>query len=95
MNPLNHMNPIEQNLCNKADLAKLPIAGNIELLPLCNMDCKMCFAKMTRAQMEAHAPMHDYKEWLEIAKQMSQAGTIFLLLTGGEPFYILILKSYI
>lgn len=86
MNPLNHMNPIEQNLCNKADLAKLPIAGNIELLPLCNMDCKMCFAKMTRAQMEAHAPMHDYKEWLEIAKQMSQAGTIFLLLTGGEPF---------
>ena len=37
MNPLNHMNPIEQNLCNKADLAKLPIAGNIELLPLCNM----------------------------------------------------------
>lgn len=86
INPLNHLNPIEQNLCNKADLAKLPIAGNIELLPLCNMDCKMCFAKMTRAEMEAHAPMRDYKEWLEIAEQMSRAGTIFLLLTGGEPF---------
>lgn len=86
MNPISHLNPIEQNLCNKADLARLPIAGNIELLPLCNMDCKMCFAKMTREEMNAHAPMHTYEEWLEIGKQLSDAGTIFLLLTGGEPF---------
>lgn len=86
MNPLNHLNSIEQNICNKADLKKIPIAGNIELLPLCNMDCKMCFAKMTRKQMEAHSPMHDYKEWLKIAEQSSKAGTLFMLLTGGEPF---------
>lgn len=86
MNPLNHLNPIEKNICNKADLAKIPIAGNIELLPLCNMDCKMCFAKMTRTQMEKHHRMYDYKEWLSVAKQMSDAGMIFLLLTGGEPF---------
>ena len=86
MNPLNHLNPIEQSICNKADLARIPIAGNIELLPLCNMDCKMCFAKMTREQMNAHAPMHTYKEWLEIAKEMNKAGMLFLLLTGGEPF---------
>ena len=46
MNPLNYLNPMEQQLCNRADLKQIPIAGNIELLPLCNMDCKMCFAKM-------------------------------------------------
>lgn len=86
MDPINHLNLIEKNICNKADLAQIPIAGNIELLPLCNMDCKMCFAKMTRQEMEAHAPMHDYKEWLEIARQASDAGSIFMLLTGGEPF---------
>lgn len=86
MNPLNHLNPIEKEICNKADLAQIPIAGNIELLPLCNMDCKMCFAKMTKQEMEAHSPMHNYKEWLSVAKQMSDAGMIFLLLTGGEPF---------
>lgn len=86
MDPINHLNPIEQNLCNKADLAGIPIAGNIELLPLCNMDCKMCFAKMTRSQMEAHSPMHTYQEWLDIAGQASEAGTMFMLLTGGEPF---------
>lgn len=86
MDPLNHLNLIERNICNKADVMGIPIAGNIELLPLCNMDCKMCFAKMTRKQMEAQSPMHDYKEWLDIAEQSSKAGTIFLLLTGGEPF---------
>lgn len=86
MNPLNYLNPMEQELCNKADLAQIPIAGNIELLPLCNMDCKMCFAKMTKEQMDAHAPMHTWKEWLEVAKQASEMGMIFLLLTGGEPF---------
>lgn len=86
MDPIKHLNPIEQGICNKADLAQIPIAGNIELLPLCNMDCKMCFAKMTRWEMEAHSPMHDYKEWLEIAKQASASGSIFMLLTDGEPF---------
>lgn len=86
MNPLSHLNTIEQNICNKADMAGIPIAGNIELLPLCNMDCKMCFAKMTREQMEAHSPMHTWEEWVEIARQASAAGTIFMLLTGGEPF---------
>lgn len=86
MNPISHLNPLEQNLCNKADLNKVPIAGNIELLPLCNMDCKMCFAKMNVEQMNQHHRMYDYKEWLAKAKEMSDAGTIFLLLTGGEPF---------
>ena len=86
MNPINHLNPIEQAICNKADMHQIPIAGNIELLPLCNMDCEMCFAKMTREQMNAHAPMHTYKEWLNLAKEMTESGMIFLLLTGGEPF---------
>lgn len=86
MNPISHLNQIEQAICNKADLYQIPIAGNIELLPLCNMNCEMCFAKMTKKQMEAHAPMHTWKEWLDVIKEMSDAGMIFLLLTGGEPF---------
>lgn len=86
MNPIGHLNQIEQSICNKADLHQIPIAGNIELLPLCNMDCEMCFAKMTKQQMEEHSPMHSYQEWLTVAKEMSDAGMIFLLLTGGEPF---------
>ncbi len=86
MNPLNYLNPVEQALCNKADQKQIPIAGNIELLPLCNMDCKMCFAKMTRAQMLAHAPMRSWQEWLHFCQEAADMGMLFLLLTGGEPF---------
>ncbi len=86
MNPLQHMNEIEKAICNKADLARIPIAGNVELLPLCNMDCKMCFAKMTREQMEAHHPLIPADEWIALGKQLIECGTIFMLFTGGEPF---------
>ncbi|MBP3522033.1 MAG: radical SAM protein [Clostridia bacterium] len=79
-------NLIEQRICNVADMKKIPITGALELLPLCNMDCKMCYAKMTREQMERHAPMKDWREWLELARQARDAGTMFLLLTGGEIF---------
>ena len=54
-------NLIEQRICNVADMKKIPITGALELLPLCNMNCKMCYAKMTREQMERHAPMKDWR----------------------------------
>ncbi|MDO5299760.1 MAG: radical SAM protein [Clostridia bacterium] len=79
-------NLIEQRICNRADMNQIPISGCFELLPLCNMDCKMCFAKMTRKQMEQHAPMREYHEWLELARQARDEGMMFLLLTGGEVF---------
>ena len=86
MDPISYLNPIERGICNRADYHHIPVAGNIELLPLCNMSCKMCFARMSREEMEKHAPMKTWQEWLGIARQFSAAGTLFLLLTGGEPF---------
>lgn len=79
-------NRIEERICNRADMNKIPIFGAFELLPLCNMDCKMCYAKMTREQMDRHAPMKDWREWLALAQQARDAGMLFLLLTGGEVF---------
>lgn len=86
MNPFSTENTIERMICSQADKNRIPISGTFELLPLCNMDCKMCFAKMTREQMNSKAPMHDYLEWIDVAKQAKDAGMVFLLLTGGEPF---------
>ncbi|MBQ7052941.1 MAG: radical SAM protein [Clostridia bacterium] len=86
MNPFQTENLIEQRICNLADMNQIPISGTFELLPLCNMDCKMCFAKMSKAQMEKHRPMRGYQEWLEVARQARDAGMMFLLLTGGETF---------
>ena len=32
----------------KAQITKTPISGTFELSPLCNMDCKMCYIKMSK-----------------------------------------------
>lgn len=75
----------EEMLVAKADVMRLPIGGTMELLPLCNMDCKMCYVRMDKAQMESQGSMLSCEQWLEIARSAREAGVLFLLITGGEP----------
>lgn len=76
---------MEQMLVVKADVMNAPIGGTMELLPLCNMDCKMCYIRMSKSEMEHHGRMLGCDEWLAIAQSAKEAGVLFLLLTGGEP----------
>lgn len=41
----------EKYICDKASEKKIPISGTIELLPICNMDCKMCYIKTSVSEM--------------------------------------------
>lgn len=75
----------ERLLRAKADHTHTPIGGTMELLPLCNMDCRMCYVRQTREEMERQGHMLSGNEWLEIAEQARGEGLLFLLLTGGEP----------
>lgn len=75
----------EKILCMKADLTHTPIGGTMELLPLCNMNCKMCYVRKSKTEMDAEGRMLSCDEWLSIADEAVEAGTLFLLLTGGEP----------
>ena len=86
MDTLENMDKVEKILCEKASLNKVPISGAIELLPLCNMNCGMCYIRLTKEEMESCGRLRTADEWIEVAKQMKQAGTLFVLLTGGEPF---------
>lgn len=63
----------------------VPMSGSMELLPLCNMNCDMCYVRLTRAQMESQGRLRSGAEWLKLGREMADAGTLFLLLTGGEP----------
>lgn len=76
---------VERLLRIKADKNNIPLGGSIELLPLCNMDCKMCYVRMTKEEMDAAGRMLTCDEWLRIAQEARDAGVLFLLLTGGEP----------
>lgn len=76
---------VEKRLMAKASMNRVPINGSIELLPLCNMNCDMCYVRLNREEMNAIGRLRTVDEWLDIAKQMQRAGVLFLLLTGGEP----------
>ena len=76
---------VEKQLQHKADINNIPLGGALELLPLCNMDCKMCYVKQTKEEMHTQGRLLSCEEWLDIARQGVQHGLLFLLLTGGEP----------
>ena len=75
----------ERALIDRAGKNRIPINGSIELLPLCNMNCDMCYVRLSREEMERQGRLRTAEEWLSVARQMKDAGTLFLLLTGGEP----------
>lgn len=77
---------IAEFLSKKADIKRVPLSGALEISPICNMDCKMCYVKMTKEQMDKAGRKITFDEWIELAKQARDAGTLFLLITGGEPF---------
>lgn len=86
MDALDSVLKIEERLVAKASMAHIPIGGTFELSPLCNMNCDMCFIRLNQEEMSHIGRLKTADEWLDIARQMKKAGTLFVLLTGGEPF---------
>ncbi|MBQ8619416.1 MAG: radical SAM protein [Clostridia bacterium] len=76
---------VERTLIDRAAQARSPINGSIELTPICNMNCDMCYVRLSPEEMRRQGRLRTVDEWLEIARQMRDSGTLFLLLTGGEP----------
>lgn len=73
-------------LYRKATATGMPLSGTFELTPVCNMDCKMCYVRMSPQEQQAIAPLSAASQWLDLARQAKDAGMLYLLLTGGEPF---------
>lgn len=81
------MPQISDYLYRKASAKKIPLGAGFELSPICNFTCKMCYLRKTAAQVEAEGKrIRDWTEWLELAEACRREGTLYLLLTGGEPF---------
>lgn len=75
----------ERQLFAKAARNRIPLYGVLELLPLCNLNCDMCYVHLSKQEVQSQGRLRSLDEWISLAKQMKDAGTLFLLLTGGEP----------
>lgn len=78
--------PIRRLLTLRAVGSKTPITGGFELTPRCNLNCKMCYIHMSAQECAQRGRELTAAQWLDLGRQAVDAGTIFLLLTGGEPF---------
>lgn len=79
-------NSITEMLIRKAKTERRPVTVNMELLPLCNLDCRMCYIRSTPEETASLGGLKTPGEWLRLAEEMREADTLFLLLTGGEVF---------
>ena len=77
---------ITEYLHRKASASRIPLSGTFELTPVCNMNCRMCYVRMSHQQQQAIRPLRSAREWLSLAEEAKKHGMLYLLITGGEPF---------
>jgi len=77
---------LSRYLHTKGRAKGLPIAGNFELTARCNFDCPMCYVHLKQEDVEARGRELTTEQWIGLAREARDAGMVFVLLTGGEPF---------
>lgn len=75
---------ITQYFSEKSRRMKIPFTGTFELTPLCNMNCKMCYIRMTKKEMDRVGTSLSTEEWIRIATEAVEQGMTMALFTGGE-----------
>lgn len=71
-------------ISRKALEKRLPISGTFELLPYCNMRCKMCYIVHDRP-VNWKESLRSVDEWENLFDQAIGQGMLYALITGGEP----------
>ena len=57
MNYMDDASTFERSFLQKARQQHIPITGALELLPLCNMNCDMCYVRLSRSEMECQGQL--------------------------------------
>ena len=79
--------PLTSSLFHRASQKKIPLSGTFEVSPMCNFDCKMCYVRLSKEQVEKHPrKMLTLEQWKKLADEAEKKGLLYLLITGGEPF---------
>ena len=70
----------EQHLYTRAVQNLVPISGTFELLPMCNLNCKMCYVKKSASEVEKAGGLFCADDWIKLGRKAVDAGMLFLLL---------------
>lgn len=70
-------------LDGKAREKGVPLNGQLELTPLCNFDCRMCYTHLTREQL-GNRQLLTVDQWKQLIREAWEAGMMSVNLTGGE-----------
>lgn len=64
---------------------RYPLEGTFELTARCNLHCRMCYVRIDNDRIRRSGKKErSAGEWIRMAEQAAEAGTLQLLLTGGE-----------
>jgi radical SAM protein with 4Fe4S-binding SPASM domain len=64
---------------------RFPLGVTLELTARCNLRCAHCYINRPAGDRQAQAEELSVQDWTRLLAEMSAAGTLWLLLTGGEP----------
>lgn len=67
----------------KAREQGIPLYGQFELTPLCNLDCKMCYVHLNKDQLNGKDIL-SVEQWKKIMLQAHSLGMMNATLSGGE-----------
>ena len=76
-------NAFSEYLEARARKQGIPIHGQFELTPLCNLNCRMCYVHLNAAQLRSR-PLLTVEQWKDLIHQAFEGGMFQAVLTGGE-----------
>ena len=77
---------ITEHMYRKATHRRIPLGGTFEITPLCNMNCRMCYVRLSKQEQESLRALIPGSKWIELGREAVSRGMLYLLVTGGEPF---------
>ena len=76
---------LQNKMIEYARVHAIPISGGFELTNRCNLGCRMCFVcQNTRETIDRELTA---AQWIELGRQVRDAGLLRVLLTGGEALF--------
>jgi radical SAM protein with 4Fe4S-binding SPASM domain len=69
----------------KAEALRIPVSGSIDLTARCNLRCVHCYLGQRSYRQRQRRPEMNTRQILSIIDEITEAGCLYLLMTGGEP----------